>query len=160
MVVGRAETLGEDAAELAGPAGLQRKILGQDRQAEEGAGAGFLGQCLDRIGIGLDHGVELRIYRLDPGEHATAELARRRFAALDQGGEPESVMGGVFGKLHSSLRLARNAPERFGIWRKVCRLVAIPSSSSMRFSAFLPSFSATACVRSVSTALMADVESQ
>ena len=70
------ETSCESAAEVGRAARLDRKVLGEGRNAAEGGGGRHLRQGLECVRIEFDNGIQRRIHGRDGPFDAPAELLR------------------------------------------------------------------------------------
>ena len=90
----------DDAALL-----VAEHVLDQQRHATERAVAqGALVEMLDAVGVKLDHRVEHAVDLFPRGGRGLRQLLRAHLFLGDQLGEPEGVVGGIFGKLHGGSR--------------------------------------------------------
>ena len=87
----------QPAAELDSAAGLVAEhVFHQEGNAAERAGTErVLVETLDAIGVGLDHGVDRGIDRLDRLGRDERELLRRHLSRRDQAGETKRVAARV-----------------------------------------------------------------
>ncbi len=107
LAVGLARNFGKAAVALAGrrPGERRAKILEQERHAGQRAGERAARRGAGAVVELVDHGVERRIARLDPGDRLFDELDRRDLAAAHQLGEPEAVEAREIRKAAHAVRL-------------------------------------------------------